>query len=318
MNIEKVKSMNTTETLSIKPNKKPNKKAKKTSFKKTLKVLLFVLPAMIPMSLFWIYPILKSGWVSLTDWDYMSPDYNFVGIENYTDIFDDGRFWDAFAHTGVFALGTIVPTIVLGLALALLLQNELKGKAIFRFLLFSPWITPTVAISIVWSWIYQPKGGMANEILTILNLPTLEWINSSDTSMLSVIIVTVWKSIGYACIFYLTALDKIPAERYEAAALDGAGFFKKLIYISIPGISPTTFFLTIITMVDALKAYDQIQILTQGGPSGSTRTLTYLYYQLGFEEFKMGRASAVAIVIVLVTVALSFLQFKLSKKWVNY
>lgn len=314
MNIGKVKSMNTTGTVSI----KPNKKAKKTSFKKTLKVLLFVLPAMIPMSLFWIYPILKSGWVSLTDWDYMSPDYNFVGIENYTDIFDDGRFWDAFAHTGVFALGTIVPTIVLGLALALLLQNELKGKAIFRFLLFSPWITPTVAISIVWSWIFQPKGGMANEILTLLNLPTLEWINSSDTSMLSVIIVTVWKSIGYACIFYLTALDKIPAERYEAAALDGAGFFKKLIYISIPGISPTTFFLTIITMVDALKAYDQIQILTQGGPSGSTRTLTYLYYQLGFEEFKMGRASAVAIVIVLVTVALSFLQFKLSKKWVNY
>ena len=314
MNIEKVKSMNTTGTVSI----KLNKKAKKTSFKKTLKVLLFVLPAMIPMSLFWIYPILKSGWVSLTDWDYMSPDYNFVGIENYTDIFDDGRFWDAFAHTGVFALGTIVPTIVLGLALALLLQNELKGKAIFRFLLFSPWITPTVAISIVWSWIFQPKGGMANEILTLLNLPTLEWINSSDTSMLSVIIVTVWKSIGYACIFYLTALDKIPAERYEAAALDGAGFFKKLIYISIPGISPTTFFLTIITMVDALKAYDQIQILTQGGPSGSTRTLTYLYYQLGFEEFKMGRASAVAIVIVLVTVALSFLQFKLSKKWVNY
>lgn len=314
MNIEKVKSMNTTGTVSI----KPNKKAKKTSFKKTLKVLLFVLPAMIPMSLFWIYPILKSGWVSLTDWDYMSPDYNFVGIENYTDIFDDGRFWDAFAHTGVFALGTIVPTIVLGLALALLLQNELKGKAIFRFLLFSPWITPTVAISIVWSWIFQPKGGMANEILTLLNLPTLEWINSSDTSMLSVIIVTVWKSIGYACIFYLTALDKIPAERYEAAALDGAGFFKKFIYISIPGISPTTFFLTIITMVDALKAYDQIQILTQGGPSGSTRTLTYLYYQLGFEEFKMGRASAVAIVIVLVTVALSFLQFKLSKKWVNY
>ncbi|MBR6404292.1 MAG: sugar ABC transporter permease [Eubacterium sp.] len=293
-------------------------KNKKTDIKKFFKVLFFVLPAMIPMSLFWIYPILKSGWVSLTDWDYMSTDYNFVGLENYSDIFDDARFWDAFAHTGVFAIGTIIPTIVLGLMFALLLQNQLKGKAIYRFLLFSPWITPTVAISIVWSWIFQPKGGMANEILTLLNLPTLEWINSSDTALLSVIIVTVWKSIGYACIFYLTALDKIPSERYEAASLDGAGFFKKLIYISIPGISPTTFFLTIITMVDALKAYDQIQILTQGGPSGSTRTLTYLYYQLGFEEFKMGRASAVAIIIVLVTVTLSFIQFKLSKKWVNY
>ena len=282
------------------------------------KILFFVLPAMIPMTVFWIYPIVKSGWLSFTDWDYMTPNYNYVGFENYTDLVDDGRFWDALLHTGVFAAGTIIPTIILGLIFALLLQNELRGKAIYRFLLFSPWITPTVAISIVWSWIFQPKGGLANEILELLNLPALGWITSSDTSLLSVIIVTVWKAIGYSCIFYLTALDKIPVDRYEAASLDGAGFFGKLFYITIPGISPTTFFLGIITMVDALKAYDQIQILTQGGPSGSTRTLTYLYYQLGFEEFKMGRASAVAIVIVLITVLLSFTQFRLSKKWVNY
>ena len=282
------------------------------------KILFFVLPAMIPMTVFWIYPIVKSGWLSFTDWDYMTPYYNYVGFENYTDLVDDGRFWDALLHTGVFAAGTIIPTIILGLIFALLLQNELRGKAIYRFLLFSPWITPTVAISIVWSWIFQPKGGLANEILELLNLPALGWITSSDTSLLSVIIVTVWKAIGYSCIFYLTALDKIPVDRYEAASLDGAGFFGKLFYITIPGISPTTFFLGIITMVDALKAYDQIQILTQGGPAGSTRTLTYLYYQLGFEEFKMGRASAVAIVIVLITVLLSFTQFRLSKKWVNY
>lgn len=282
------------------------------------KILFFVLPAMIPMTVFWIYPIVKSGWLSFTDWDYMTPNYNYVGFENYTDLVDDGRFWDALLHTGVFAAGTIIPTIILGLIFALLLQNELRGKAIYRFLLFSPWITPTVAISIVWSWIFQPKGGLANEILELLNLPALGWITSSDTSLLSVIIVTVWKAIGYSCIFYLTALDKIPVDRYEAASLDGAGFFGKLFYITIPGISPTTFFLGIITMVDALKAYDQIQILTQGGPAGSTRTLTYLYYQLGFEEFKMGRASAVAIVIVLITVLLSFTQFRLSKKWVNY
>ena len=134
----------------------------------------------------------------------------------------------------------------------------------------------------------------------------------------SVIIVTVWKGIGYACIFYLTALDKIPRERYEAASLDGAGFWDKLKYITLPGVSPTTFFLSIILMIDALKAYDQIQVLTQGGPSGSTRTLTYLYYQFGFEEFKMGRASAVVVVLIAITVMLSFLQFKLSKKWVNY
>ena len=295
-----------------------NKLSIKNKIWKIVKVLFFTLPAMIPMTLFWIYPILKSGWLSFTDWDYMTPEYNYVGVENYTAVLTNSSFWSAFKTTFLFAIGTIIPIIILGLSVALLLGNEIKGKAIYRFLVFSPWVTPTVAISIVWSWIFEPKGGLANEILVNLGLPKLQWLSSSETALMSVIIVTVWKAVGYSAIFYLTAIDKIPRDRYEAASLDGAGFWKKLIYITLPGVSPTTFFLCIITMVDALKAYDQIQILTQGGPAGSTRTLTYLFYHLGFEQFKMGQASAVAIIIVLITVALSFTQFKLSKKWVNY
>lgn len=295
-----------------------NKRTVKNRIKKLVKVLFFTLPAMIPMAVFWIYPILKSGWLSFTDWDYMTPEYSYVGVENYTAVLTNSSFWSAFKTTVLFAIGTIIPIIILGLFVALLLGNELKGKSIYRFLVFSPWVTPTVAISIVWSWIFEPKGGIANQILSTLGLPELQWINSSETALLSVIIVTVWKAVGYSAIFYLTAIDKIPRDRYEAASLDGAGFWKKLFYITLPGVSPTTFFLCIITMVDALKAYDQIQILTQGGPAGSTRTLTYLFYQLGFEQFKMGQASAVAIIIVAITVALSYTQFRLSKRWVNY
>ena len=295
-----------------------NKRTVKNRIKKLVKVLFFTLPAMIPMAVFWIYPILKSGWLSFTDWDYMTPEYNYVGVENYTSVLTNSGFWSAFKTTVLFAIGTIIPIIILGLFVALLLGNELKGKSIYRFLVFSPWVTPTVAISIVWSWIFEPKGGIANQILSTLGLPELQWINSSETALLSIIIVTVWKAVGYSAIFYLTAIDKIPRDRYEAASLDGAGFWKKLFYITLPGVSPTTFFLCIITMVDALKAYDQIQILTQGGPAGSTRTLTYLFYQLGFEQFKMGQASAVAIIIVAITVALSYTQFRLSKRWVNY
>ena len=295
-----------------------NKLSIKNKIWKIVKVFFFTLPAMIPMTLFWIYPILRSGWLSFTDWDYMTPEYNYVGVENYTAVLTNSSFWSAFKTTFLFAIGTIIPIIILGLSVALLLGNEIKGKAIYRFLVFSPWVTPTVAISIVWSWIFEPKGGLANEILVNLGLPKLQWLSSSETALMSVIIVTVWKAVGYSAIFYLTAIDKIPRDRYEAASLDGAGFWKKLIYITLPGVSPTTFFLCIITMVDALKAYDQIQILTQGGPAGSTRTLTYLFYQLGFEQFKMGQASAVAIIIVVITVALSYTQFRLSKKWVNY
>ena len=281
-------------------------------------VLLFVLPALIPLFIFWIYPILRSVWLSFTDWDFMTPDYNFIWFKNYTSLLKDSRFYEALWNTLVFTAGTLFPTIIGGLGLALLLRRNFKGSGVFKFVLFSPWITPTVAISIVWTWIFREDGGLANQVLGLFGLPALKWISSSDTAMLSVIIVTVWKSLGYAMIFYLSALEKVPEELYEASALDGAKPWRQFLDMTLPGISPTTFFLMIITMVNSLQAYDQIQILTQGGPSGSTRTLLYMYYQLGFQEFKMGQATATAVIMIIITVILSLAQFTVSKKWVHY
>lgn len=291
---------------------------KRINFRKVGSVWLFVLPALIPLIVFWIYPILRSVYISFTDWDYMSPTYNFVFLDNFIALFKDDRFYDALWNTLVFTVGTLVPTIVLGLLLALLMQKAFKGSGIVKFILFSPWITPTVAISIVWTWIYDPDTGIANAVLEFLHLPALQWIKSSETAMLAVIIVTVWKSLGYAMIFYLSALEKVPGELYEASGLDGAKSWQRFRDVTLPCISPTTFFLVIITMVSSLQAYDQIQILTQGGPSGSTRTLLYMYYQLGFEEFNMGQATAVAIVMIILTVFLSTIQFTASQKWVHY
>lgn len=290
----------------------------KTKSKNLGNVLLFVLPALIPLIVFWIYPILRSVFISFTDWDYMTPDYNFVGFRNFISMFRDTRFYNALWNTVVFTIGTLVPTIALGLLLAILMQKEFKGSGIIKFILFSPWITPTVAVSIVWTWIYDPDIGIANALLHFFRLPGLQWIKSSDTAMLSVIIVTVWKSLGYAMIFYLSALEKVPRSLYEAASLDRANAFQKFLYITLPGISPTTFFLMIITMINSLQAYDQIQILTQGGPAGSTRTLLYMYYQLGFEEFDMGQATSVAVFLIIITVGLSIAQFTASRKWVSY
>ncbi|MDO5146463.1 MAG: sugar ABC transporter permease [Eubacteriales bacterium] len=270
------------------------------------------------MFIFWVYPIMRSIWLSFTDWDFMNPEYHFVFFENYVSLFGDSRFYDALWNTLIFTVGTLFPTIVGGLGLALLLRKNFRGSGLFKFVLFSPWITPTVAISIVWTWIFQPQGGIANIVLEFFHLPALKWISSSQTAMLSVIIVTVWKSLGYAMIFYLSALEKVPTELYEASSLDGAKKWQQFRDMTLPSISPTTFFLMIITMVNSLQAYDQIQILTQGGPSGSTRTLLYMYYQLGFQEFNMGEATAVAVVMIIITVFLSWLQFVGSKKWVHY
>lgn len=281
-------------------------------------VLAFVLPALIPLIVFWIYPIFKSLHISFTDWDYMTPNYNYVMFDNYIKLFKDERFYLALWNTLVFTLGTLIPTIVLGLMLALMLQKSFKGNGLVKFIIFSPWITPTVAVSIVWTWIYQPETGIANAILNLFGIEGLQWIKSSDTAMLAVIIVTIWKSLGYAMIFYLSALEKVPTELYEASGLDGAKVWQRFRDVTLPCISPTTFFLVIITMINSLQAYDQIQVLTQGGPAGSTRTLLYMYYQLGFEEFKVGQATALAMVLIFITLILSAVQFIGSKKWVHY
>ncbi len=287
-------------------------------FKKIITVLIFILPAVIPLGIFWVYPMMKSIFISFTDWDYMTSIYNMVGLDNYKDLFSDPMFYEALRNTLVFALGTLIPTVAGGLALAMLLKNKVQGSAIYKAIIFSPWITPTVAISIVWSWIFEPQYGLANYILQLLNLPKSQWLQSSDTAMLSVIIVTVWKGIGWAMTFYLTALEKVPKSLYEAAAVDGANKWNKFKSITLPLVSPTTFFLTIITTINSLQAYDQIQVLTQGGPSGSTRTILYMYYQSAFENFNIGQATAIATVILLITGTFSIIQFVASKKWVHY
>lgn len=262
--------------------------------------------------------MVKAIFMSFTDWDYMSSAYNMVGTTNYKDLFSDKMFYDALRNTFVFTIGTLIPTIVGGLVIAIVLKNKIKGSTFYKAVIFSPWITPTVAISIVWSWIFEPRYGFANYVLQLLSIPKSEWLQSSSTAMISVIIVTVWKGLGWAMVFYLTALEKVPKHLYEAAAIDGANLWNKFISVTLPLISPTTFFLSIITTINSLQAYDQIQVLTQGGPAASTRTLLYLYYQTAFENFNIGKATAMATVILVIIGILSGIQFIASKKWVHY
>jgi len=286
--------------------------------RKRILVLMFILPAVIPLSIFWIWPMSEAIFMSFTDWDYMSSAYNIVGDLNYKELFSNSMFYDALKNTFTFTLGTLIPTIAGGLAIAILLKKRIKGAALYKAIIFSPWITPTVAISIVWSWIFEPQYGLANYLLQLFNLPKSQWLQSSDTAMFSIIVVTVWKGIGWAMVFYLTALEKVPKDLYEAAAIDGADARSKFLNITLPLISPTTFFLSIMTTINSLQAYDQIQVLTQGGPSGSTRTILYMYYQTAFENFNIGQATAMATVILVIIGVLSGIQFIASKKWVHY
>jgi ABC-type sugar transport systems, permease components len=283
-----------------------------------LKALLFTLPAMVPLTLFWFVPLGYVVYLSFTEWDFMSPDKLFVGLDNYRNLFVDPAFYQALRVTALFCLGSVVPVIVIGLSLALLFNGRMRAGAFYRLLMFSPWVTPTVAVSIVWSWIYEPEVGLANSVLRGVGLEGIRWLQDPQWALVGVLIVTVWKSAGWCMIFYLVALRNIPSDLLEAAELDGAGGWRKLVSVTLPLISPTTFFLVIVQFIQAMQAYDQINVLTQGGPAGSTRTLLYLYYQSAFDAFRIGEASSVAIALIVGCVQLSLVSFFVGRRTVHY
>ncbi len=284
--------------------------------KENLAGLLFILPAMIPLSVFWILPVLFSGGLSLTNWDMMSENIKFMGIKNYTSLLRDPNFGRVLKNTLVFAVGSTVPTIFLGMMTALVMNGSRKGTGVYRTIIFAPYITPMVAISVVWSWIFEPRVGILNFIMRLVGLPESQWLQSSRTAMVSVLIVTIWKSLGWTMIFYMEAIRKVPQNLLESAAIDGANGFWRFVKITLPLISPTTLFLIIMSTINSLQAYDQIQVLTQGGPAGATRTLLYYYYQEAFQNFNTGKASAVAVILVIITVVLSLVETGISKKMV--
>lgn len=291
---------------------------KRLKWGEDVRALLFTLPAMIPLSLFWFYPMVLIIYLSFMEWDFMSPDKLFVGLENYTNLFSNPAFYQSLRVSLLFCLGSVLPVIVIGLLLALLLNRNMKGGSVYRLLMFSPWVTPTVAISIVWSWIYEPEVGLANTLLRAIGLEGVRWLEDPQWALIGVLIVTIWKSAGWGMVFYLVALRNVPADLLEAAELDGAGSWHKFINVTLPLISPTTFFLVVVQTISALQAYDQINVLTQGGPAGSTRTLLYLYYQAAFDSFQIGEASAVAITLIVACVALSMLSFWIGRRAVHY
>ncbi len=281
-------------------------------------VLLFIAPLMVPLLTFWIIPFACSVFISFTDWDYISPRYHFVGLENYQYLLADSDFHQALLNTFWFSLGVVIPTVALGLTFALLLHRNFAGSTFYRAVIFSPWITPTVAVSIVWSWVFDSKGGLANALLAKLSVAPVAWLENGNSAMVAVIIVTVWQAIGWTMLFYISALNKIPRSLFEASQIDGCSRLTRFFKITLPLISPTTFFLVIVNMITAIQAFDQFQILTQGGPGGSTRTLLFLFYQQAFKQYDMGPAAATSLIILLITAVLTLINTLMGKRWVYF
>ena len=281
---------------------------------------LFIAPVFLLFSIFTVFSVGYAFWLSFHKWNILEPAKPFVGFDNYTRLLRDDRFHEATLNTLYYTAASVPLTIVLGLAVALLLNNQIRARGIFRTMFYLPVITPLVIASIIWKWVYNGDYGLLNYYLLKIHLidEPLLWLADKNLAMPSVIITSVWKSVGFAMVVYLAGLQSIPEDYYDAAKIDGATGWRRLRDITIPLLSSTTLFLFVISMLGSFQVFTQIFIMTNGGPLGKTRTIVWYIYTTAFKDFNMGYAAAMAFALFAMMLVFTLLQFRFLRREIEY
>lgn len=271
--------------------------------------ILFILPALLGTLIFIIIPVFVSFGFSFIEWDLLNPP-KYVGLLNYKTVFTDELFYKILGNTFVYAISTSIFGVIIPLILACILNSKIRGSDFFKTAYFLPFVTPLIVIAIIWQWIFDPNMGLLNHLLRT----NIKWLYDSNYAMFAVIMVSVWKLIGYNMVIFLSGLSGINQALFEAAKIDGANNFRIFKDITIPLLSPTIFFVVIITCISSFQVFDLIYMMTEGGPMNSTNVLVYAIYQNAFEYFKVGYASSLAYVLFFIILILTTIQWKLRKK----
>lgn len=280
----------------------------------------FILPNMIGVLIFTFIPVVFSLVISFTDWKFTKGvgNWNWVGFENYIKMWSDQWFTDSLIHTILYAVVTVVFTLALAIVLAVLIDKFCFGKLGIRLSMFMPYISNTVAVSIVWVMMYSPWGPFTQMVkfFGVENPP--QWLGDYNWALIAVMIMGVWGGIGYAVMIYTSAIQGLPKEIYEAADIDGAGEITKFFKLTIPFLSPTTFFLFVTTLINSFQVFAPIQLMTHGGPGSSSSVLVYYIYTSAFQFQKMGYASAMSWILFILLFIVTIIQWKGQTKWVSY
>ena len=274
---------------------------------------VLLLPSLIGMGAFYLLPVAASLVLSFAEWDLLTP-IKWIGFGNYAAILNDGTMWQALRNTILFILGYLPSVVVLGLALALLLNRRLKGRTIFRAIYFVPVVTSWVAVSLIWKWLLNPQYGLINYGLSLIGIKGPGWLFDPNWALPGVVLTSIWKDMGFVTVIYLAGLQEIPEHLFEAAALDGATPWQRFRTITWPMLAPTTFFVTTISLISSFQVFDQVWIMTQGGPAGATSTMVELIYKNAFSYSKMGYASAISWVLFLFIFTVTIAQNRLQKR----
>jgi multiple sugar transport system permease protein/alpha-1,4-digalacturonate transport system permease protein len=274
----------------------------------------FILPNFLGFGVLTLVPVVTLFYLSLTSWNVFGAA-EWVGLENFARLLRDGSYHTALTNTVYYAAFHIPLTLVASLALALLLNRKLRGVAFFRTVAFFPYITSIVAIAVVWNMLFSPEFGPINQFLRFLGVDDPPgWTTSADWSMPAVIVVSIWRDMGYYMLLFLAGLQTVPGELYEAARMDGANGWQRFWNVTVPCLRPTTFFITVMLTIQSFKVFDLILVMTNGGPGQSTLVLSQYIYVKGFVENQFGYASAVAVSLFLICIAVTIFQFLWNKR----
>lgn len=283
--------------------------------------LLFVLlvgPNLLLFGIFTYWPLLYNGYLSFVKWDMLAPVKVWVGFDNYRFLFSQLAFWRILLNTLVFTVASVLLTTSLGLAMALLLNQALRGRNAVRSIVFSPVMLSGAAIGIVWIYILDPRYGLLDMLLGIVGLNSPNWLLDTAWAMPAVIMVHTWKTVGYAVVIYLAGLQAIPRELYEAVVVDGGGAWARFWHITLPGLSPVIFFLILTSVLVSFQAFDIIKVMTAGGPVNATTTLIYYLYEEGFVAFNAGRAGVAGVILFALMFAFTSVQMRYEERRVYY
>lgn len=277
-----------------------------------------IAPAIVIFLVFSIYPIFYMGYLSFNEWDLINPVKTFTGLSNFIDLFKDETFLRVVKNSVVYMFITVSVTMILGTLLALFLSKNTKINRMLQSITFAPYIVSMVSVAFIWKWIMDSDYGLLNYLLSFLGVENINWLHDEKTALLSLCIISIWKSLGYNAIVILSALKAVPQYIYEAAQLDEGKPLDVFFKITFPMISPSLFFLTIMNIISSFKVFEPIALITEGGPLNSTNTLVYYIYEYGFKLNKIGYASSAGVILFGIIGILTIMYFKMLSKKVHY
>lgn len=280
--------------------------------------ILYLLPSILLFSVFVFYPMFRTIYLSFFLTDQAGDAAIFVGLENYAYLLESSAFRNSIRATGLFVLYTVPIGIILALFFALLANEKLRGIGFFRTIYSSTMGISVAASSVIWLFMFNPSIGMFNRLLSVLDFPQIQWLLDPQWALLSVSISTIWMNVGFSFLILLGGLQNIDEHLYESSRIDGAGYGYRLRRITLPLLSPTLFFIITISLINAFQSFGQIDILTQGGPSASTNLIVYSIYREAFINYQFGTASAQAVILFIIILVVTILQFKLGERRVHY